>query len=136
METREKIQWLKRYRYKKFTAETLWRQAREWQETIYEPSCKVLDGMPHKPSVSNVADKEIIKHLELIDEATKATKEANAIRKETAAAIHQLTYLEHIKVLTLKYIEGDSWNQMKVKMNYSRPQIYRLHDEAIKLLNI
>lgn len=136
METRDKIQWLKRYRYKKFTAETLWRQAKEWQETIYEPSCKVLDGMPHAPLVSNVADKEIIKHLDLIDEATLATKEANAIRKETVAAIHGLKELEHIKVLTLKYIEGDSWNKMGIKMNYSRPQIYRLHDEAVRLLQI
>lgn len=136
MKAEDKIEWLKRYRYKKFDAETLWRQAKEWQETIYEPSCKVLDGMPHAPSVSNVADKEIIKHLDLIDEATIATKEADAIRREIVAVIRELHELEYIKVLTLKYIEGDRWNQIRNKMNYSRQHVIRLHNEAVDALNL
>lgn len=136
MNTQEKKEWLNRYRRKKFLAESLWRQAREWQETIYEPSCKVIDGMPKAPSVSNVADKEIIRHLDMIEEATEATKEALAIRVETVRTIKQLDKLEHVKVLMLKYIEGFSWNQIKLKMSYSEPHIFRLHDEAIDLLNL
>lgn len=112
-------------------AESLWRQVREWEATVFDPSCKIIDGMPHAPSVSNTSDRGILKHLDLFDEAESATKEADRIRKETLLEIRSLKFLDEIKVLTLRYIEDKSFGAIAEELDFSKPHIYRIHDEAV-----
>lgn len=136
METETKKKWLWRYRESMFKAESLWRQAAEWQNLIYEPSCRVLDGMPKSPGFSNHADKNIVKHLELIEEATDATRRAKEIRKEVTTAIESLDSSLGIKVLTLRYVEGASWKEIQSTLNYSKTHTRNLHNNALANLNI
>lgn len=136
MEIEDKKKWLWRYREAMFKAESLWRQAEEWQSLIYEPSCKVLDGMPKSPGLSNNEDRNIIKHLELIDEATAATLIAKQIRKEITTAIEALDNSLCIKILTLRYVEGFSWKEIQNVTNYSKTHTRSLHNSALINLKI
>lgn len=128
--------WLNRYRKAKFKAASLWRQAREWQADIYHPSCKVLDGMPKSPGFSNTSDSNIIKHLDLVDDAKEATARAKAIRKEIVDVIEAVGNLDYIEVLTLRYIEGLDWKSIQHEMNYSRQHTTRLHQQALNVVQI
>ena len=132
---RKKI-WLNRYRKAKFKAESLWRQAAEWQDTIYHPSCRVLDGMPGSPGFSNTSDIKIIKHLALVDDAAAATARAEQIRKEILEVIEAVSNLDYVKVLTLRYIEGLDWNSIQEKIHYSRQHTARLHHQALNVVQI
>lgn len=136
MEIETKKKWLWRYREAMFQAESLWRQAEEWQNVIYEPSCKVLDGMPKSPGFSNNSDNNIVKHLELIEEATEATALAKKIRKEITAAIGKIDNSLGIKILTLRYVEGFSWKEIESIMNYSKTHTRCLHNNALGKLKI
>lgn len=136
VENEAKKKWLWRYREAMFKAESLWRQAQEWQNLIYEPSCRVLDGMPKRPGFSNTAERSIVKHIELIDEATAATASAKDIRKEITTAIKQVDNNLGARVLTLRYVEGFSWKEIQHTMNYSKSHVRNLHDSAISKLKI
>ncbi len=136
MELEIKKKWLWRYREAMFKAESLWRQAEEWQSSIYTPSCKVLDGMPKSPGFSNNNEKSIVKHLELIEEATQATASAKNIRKEITTAIEDIDSSLGVRVLTLRYVEGFSWKEIQSTLNYSKTHTRNLHDKAISQLKI
>lgn len=135
-EIEQKRKWLWRYREAMFQAQSLWRQAEEWQYKIYEPSCKVLDGMPRSPGFSNNFDKNVVKHLDLIEEATAVTAQAKEIRKEITTSINALDDSVGVKVLTLRYVEGYSWSEIQKTMNYSKTHTRNLHDKALRKLKI
>ena len=134
-EKKRKIKWLWRYRNALFEAESLWRQADEWKYRVIEPSCKVLDGMPRNTSVSNNTTRDIVKHMEIIEDAKKATADAKEIRTEVQ---HQINLLDDgilIKILTLRYIEGMEWDDVRTSVGYSKPHTIYLHNEALEKLN-
>lgn len=131
-----KKNWLWRYRKAMFKAQSLWRQAKEWQDLIYTPSCRVLDGLPKSPGFKNNSDNNVIKHLELIDEATAATVLAKTIRKEIITAIEELENSLSIKILTLRYVEGMEWKEIRSSIHYSKTHTTNLHHIALDQLKI
>ncbi len=131
-----KKKWLWRYRNAMFMAQSLWRQAEEWQSLICEPSCKVLDGMPKTPGFSNNGEKEIVRHLELIDEAKTATQLAKELRKEIISAIEEVENKLSVQILILRYVEGRDWKEIRNTIKYSKTHTTNLHHNALDSLKI
>lgn len=68
---------------------------------------------------------------ELAVEIEKATKADHKIKAEVLAAIMKLNNPAHRRLLILRYINGHTFEQIAVKMNYSWRQTCRIHGRAL-----
>ncbi|MCQ4788753.1 DUF1492 domain-containing protein [Blautia obeum] len=46
--------------------------------------------------------------------------------------IRQMENEDEQEVLRLRYIKGLKWEEVALKMNYSRKQVHRIHSSALK----
>lgn len=74
------------------------------------------------------------KVLEIEEEINREIDELQTVRQEIRAALNQLED-ENLKLLMeYRYIDGLTWEQIAVKMNYSYMQICRLHGKALRTI--
>lgn len=104
----------------------------EWEK--YSPRSPRLDGMPRSGFGENYAREEQIdredKLLALLSAKKAALSEAMA---EIERAIEKLKPRERL-LLRLYYIDGLTWEQVAVNMNYSWTQVHRIHGRALQKL--
>jgi len=48
--------------------------------------------------------------------------------------IESLPKEEQVMVLSLRYLEGEYWEDISHSLHYSRKQVFRIHDEALLIL--
>ena len=61
----------------------------------------------------------------------QAVKSCHRIKTETLAVIQKVDNSALRRLLVLRYLNGKSWESIAVEMNYSWPQIHRLHGRAL-----
>lgn len=140
-ENEEKKKWLKRYRKAKrriVVTELAILEVKQAQIM----GTKGHDGMPHAESTSDLSD-YIVKLEEKEREYEEAKKKYTQICDEVINAIYKLTDSKQQMVLIYRYITADNndWSEVLIKMRtvgeiYSMRQIYNIHGEALKNLQI
>ena len=56
-----------------------------------------------------------------------------ALREEARALIERITDGRYREVLTLRYLDGQSWEQVAVTMGYDYYHVHKLHGRALKI---
>lgn len=135
MTNQEKIKWLSQYRDVVKETMRLVREKEEWRSLAE----KMTPSYSFEPKTQSVASKvetgaenivEIDKQLQ--DQIAKRVR----LRLEIAKVIYDLGSEKHRYLLSSRYIDGKKWEQIALDMNYSVVQIWRMHGEALNLINM
>lgn len=95
--------------------------------------CLQNDDMPHGHNQSDLSD-YAIKMDELMEELKKERLQAVDEYNEIYKTISRLENENEKEVLVRRYINGDKWEEIAVKMNYGYRHIHKIHGSA--LINI
>lgn len=102
---------------------------------IRSEATRITPVISDMPSGSHVNDK-IALSVEKLDEcAKKLEKEAKRMQEamdNVQSVIDSVSNPTYRQVLTYRYINGYTWEQIAVKMNYTYRNITRLHGKALR----
>lgn len=103
------------------------------ESALCSPKIQRITGMPSAPSGNNSKEDLTIKHMELLEYYQE--KKASLMGEQLAIekAIESLDYRDRT-VLRLYYIEGLTWEQVCVLVNYSWRQVHNIHSAALMKL--
>lgn len=123
-------QWLWRYQNADHKIESLLRE----RQAVYDRLIKItaaLDG----DAVSSTKDPHKFDELAELDVFIRQrVAQSMEIRIEITTAIDQLEDWRHRDILTYRYINGYTWEQVADAINISRRHVTRLHGDALNVL--
>ena len=135
MTNQEKIKWLSQYRDVVKETMRLVREKEEWRSLAE----KITPSYSFEPKTQSVTSK-VETGAENIVEIDKQLQEQIAkrvrLRLEIAKVIYDLESEKYQYLLSSRYIDGKKWEQIALDMNYSVVQIWRMHGEALNLINM
>ena len=125
---------LKRYRAIVAEKEQLMQQLETIEANLYSPKVPNNSGMPSSGGSGGKSKEDLaIKHLELVDHYRQKIAEAEAEQLAVEQAIQDLPpQLRRLR--RHKYIEGMTWDQVCVAINYSWSETHRMHGAALRQL--
>ena len=132
MTNKEKKQYLNRYvqsknRYNAISEEML---------RIRSEACRVSPVLSEMPNGGNQTGTKIERAIEQLDacanDLEKEALEMRQLMQEVKAAINTIPDETLKQLLELRYINGYTWEQIAVKINYTWRHVLRLHGEALK----
>lgn len=104
----------------------------EWE--MYGPRSQRLDGMPRGGSGENyLLEERMDDKAELLALYKEKEAELDAALLIIENAIEMLEPRER-QLVRLRYIDGLTWEQVAVEMNYSWRQVHRIHGDALAKL--
>lgn len=110
-------------------------EERERLRVRAEKVTQTISDMP-KGSDGDGRNEAIIKMIDLGEKLTAEIAEYYNVGESVRNAIDSLEKEEHKLLLRYRYIDGYTFEQIAVMMNYSWRQIHRLHSEALNLVNV
>ena len=129
-ENQKKIEYLSRYRKLGKRIEQLSTERAMWLSR----ACKTTQTISDMPKAKNGAQgdsSEVAQYIEIGEEITRELRNLHRLRREIRAVI---TTLEDDILQTLmlyRYIDGMTFEEIAVKMNYSYVHVCRLHGQAL-----
>ena len=129
-ENQKKIEYLSRYRKLGKRIEQLSTERAMWLSR----ACKTTQTISDMPKAKNGAQgdsSEVAQYIEIGEEITRELRNLHHLRREIRAVI---TTLEDDILQTLmlyRYIDGMTFEEIAVKMNYSYVHVCRLHGQAL-----
>ena len=96
-----------------------------------------LTGMPHNPSTSTslMAD-AVSKIVDLQAEISKDMQELVKLKHKVSNLIKSVPNYEYQTLLEKRYLCFQSWEQIAVDMNFSMQHSFRIHDKALKEIEL
>ena len=86
------------------------------------------DGQALPRSVERIAD--------AMQAANAQVMECQRICKEILSVMNQTVDIQDYEILHLRYIDGEKWEQIAVKMGMEVSSVYRRHKRAVKALDV
>ena len=125
---------LRKYMSIKQEAEQIRQQLAEVEAVLYSPKIPRIDRTPSAPVDGNPQENLMLYHIELQElyQAKLADLTAELLAIEKAIAWLDPTPR---MLLRYRYIEGLSWEQVCVKINYAWSQTHHIHANALKQLD-
>lgn len=125
-----KIRYLSRYRRMSKRIDRLLEEQSRWRERALKIT-PVLSQTPGGGESGSPIERPMDKVLEIDEEINREIDELQIVRQEIRAALNQLED-ENLKLLMeYRYIDGLTWEQIAVKMNYCWRQVCRKHGQAL-----
>ena len=125
-----KIWYLSRYRRLNQRIDRLLEEQSRWREMALKIT-PVLSQTPGGGESGSPIERPMDKVLEIDEEINREIDELQIVRQEIRAALNQLED-ENLKLLMeYRYIDGLTWEQIAVKMNYCWRQVCRKHGQAL-----
>lgn len=125
---------LQNYQSIKRELKQIQQQIEEVEAKIYAPSASKLSGEPRGGGgISDPTGTGAAKHQELLALYRAKLDELTAEQLAIEKAIDSLEYTERT-LLRHKYIEGHTWEEVCLLINYSWRQTHRLHARALEQL--
>lgn len=109
------------------------RKVESIETTLYSPKIPRLTGMPAAPGGGNSKEDLAAKHLELLEYYEAKQAELVAEQLAIEKSIEVLPYRERT-LLRLYYIDGLTWEEVCVNMNYVWSRIHEIHGMALRML--
>ena len=134
-ENQKKIEYLSRYRKLGKRIEQLSTERAMWLSR----ACKTTQTISDMPKAKNGAQGdsgEVAQYIEIGEEITRELRNLHRLRREIRAVI---TTLEDDILQTLmlyRYIDGMTFEEIAVKMNFSRRWTITLHGRALEKLSL
>ena len=130
MNFREKKEYLEQYQNLKRKINRISLQIEEIRMAKMSPSL-VLDGMPHGSETSDLSN-YAAKLDEKINELMETHKRSGELLVEITDSIKALSDEREKDVLQFRYVMGWTWDTIRNRMDYSRQQVIRIHNNAIE----
>lgn len=132
-ENEQKIRYLSRYRRMSARIDCLLDEKRRW----WELALKITPSLSQAPGGGengSRVERPMDKVMEIEAQITREIDQLHTIRQEIKGTLSQLED-ENLKLLMeYRYIDGLTWEQVAVEMNYSYMQICRLHGKALNAI--
>jgi hypothetical protein len=100
-------------------------------------SCSsVLTGMPRNPNSggSKMAD-AVCKMIDLQNELKRDIEALVDLKKDIMNTVRLVADVEQQTLLEKRYLCFLSWEKIAVEMHYSIQHVYRMHDDALKVVD-
>lgn len=91
-----------------------------------------LTGVPHKPSFATSAVENAICSADILE---REITELDLERKSLIAKIDLLEDTDLSRLLTLRYVQESRWDDIMAELGYCESHIFRLHRQALIMLN-
>lgn len=125
---------LKAYRELKKERDDLGRRITELEWEMYGPRAQCLDGMPRGgPGENYIQEERMDTKGALLKVYREKEAELDAKLLTIEKAIAKLEPRER-RLVRLHYIDGLTWEQVAVEMDYSWRQVHRIHGDALEKL--
>lgn len=125
-----KIRYLSRYRRLNERIDRLLEEQSRWREMALKIT-PVLSQTPGGGESGSPIERPMDKVLEIDVEINREIDELQIVRQEIRNTLNQLED-ENLKLLMeYRYIDGLTWEQIAVKMNYCWRQVCRKHGQAL-----
>lgn len=118
----------------------LHRELKQVEETVeamksalYSPKIPRITGMPASPGNKNSKEDLAAKHIELLDYYKRKKYELYTEQLAIEKAIESLPHRERT-LLRLYYIDGLTWEEVCVNINYSWRRVHQIHAAALRML--
>lgn len=129
-ENEQKIRYLSRYRRLNQRIDRLLEEQSRWREMALKIT-PVLSQTPGGGESGSPIERPMDKVLEIDEEIKREIEELQTVRQEIRSALNQLED-ENLKLLMeYRYIDGLTWEQIAVKMDYCWRQVCRKHGQAL-----
>ena len=135
MTNQEKKAWLLQYRRLHARIDRMEREKSRWIERATQISA-TSDGMPHGSGVSDKVGNTAAKIADLTAEINREIDRLVDLRREiekTISAVQDDTLRE---LLRFRYIDGEKWETIAIKMHYSFRNVLIKHGVALSAINI
>ncbi len=97
----------------------------------------VFSDMPHSSSPDNQKlEKTIAEIVDLENEVSTDIGRLVSLKREINSAINHVQNEKYRTLLELRYLNFLTWEQIAVNLNFSIQHTYRIHDKALKKINI
>lgn len=131
----QKIEWLKSYRALDGKIESMIEQLQVWNAR----ATKITATISQEPKAAGSGD-QLQRCIDQICELqTEIAQEMDKLRKrkqEIETAIHGLNEKSYQDILWYRYIQGMTFEEIAIKMNYSWRQVFRKHKNAVEKLKM
>ena len=125
---------LKAYRYIKLERDCIADMIAELEGVMYNPRTQRMDGIPRNRSgAGSEVEGVAVKRIELLERFRKKDAECSEAMAEIESAIEILESRERT-LIRLHYIQGLTWEEVCIAMNYSWRQVHRIHAKALEVL--
>lgn len=91
-----------------------------------------VSGSKNKQQMENV----IVKMIDLENEIDDDIDKLIDLKREIVSMIKQIKNPEYQTLLELRYLCFRTWEQIAVEMNYGIDNIFKLHQKALRSINI
>lgn len=136
MTNQEKIQYLSRFLCLDRRIERKCEELSRWRERATKIT-PTLSDMPKSPSSGADSIQTAVEHIiELESEINADIDQLTDTRREIQEAIQTVKDEKLQLLLEYRYIDGMTWEQIAVKMEYSYMHICRLHGKALSNLKM
>lgn len=132
-ENEQKIRYLSRYRRMNARIDRLLDEKRRW----WELALKITPSLSQAPGGGengSRVERPMDKITEIETQITREIDQLHTIRREIKEAVDRLEDENLRLLMEYRYIDGMTWEQIAVKMNYSYMQICRLHGKALNAM--
>lgn len=132
-ENQKKIEYLSRYRKLGKRIEQLSTERAMWLSR----ACKTTQTISDMPKAKNGAQgdsSEVAQYIEIGEEITQELRELRCLRREILAVIATVKEDTLYNLMRYRYIDGLTFEQIAVKLDYGYRHIKRLHRKAIDVL--
>ena len=129
-ENQKKIEYLSRYRKLGKRIEQLSTERAMWLSR----ACKTTQTISDMPKAKNGAQGdsgEVAQYIEIGEEITRELRNLHRLRREIRTVIAALEDDTLQTLMLYRYIDGMTFEEIAVKMNYSYVHVCRLHGQAL-----
>ena len=129
-ENQKKIEYLSRYRKLGRRIEQLSTERAMWLSR----ACKTTQTISDMPKAKNGAQgdsSEVAQYIEIGEEITRELRNLHRLRREIRTVIAALEDDTLQALMLYRYIDGMTFEEIAVKMNYSYVHVCRLHGQAL-----
>lgn len=130
-ENEKKKEFLMSYQMAKRNIKRLERQLKELRINKMGPSAINNDGMPHSTDMNDLSN-YAAKMDEIEREIIAARYERICAFQRVQQTIEKMDHEQEKDLLTYRYIDGNSWEEIAVKMGHSWRHTLRLHGKALE----
>ena len=137
MEKRERKEQLKRrlrrYASLKAEAQQIAQELAKVENAMKGPGAANLDGMPRASGIGDQVLGVVSQHLALLE---RYQRQRERLAAEQSAIEDMIEGLEPTarQIMRYKYIDGLTWEEVCVAVNYSWRQTHNIHDKALEAL--
>jgi DNA-directed RNA polymerase specialized sigma subunit len=103
------------------------------EAVMYAPSGSNGGGKPRSTGISNPVESLTIKHVELEQQYRTQLEKLATVKAETERKINGLESIERT-LARYRYLDGMTWEQVCIAINYSWTQTHRIHSRVLDKL--